>query len=1447
VEDHLQSVAVLKKQEIEKWVHHLKHAIAWQASSPQMIRDAATLCNYSAGDPEYLAAHDSLVAEFGRIEDLQQISALFFLNSASGQIIASSDTSREGQFRNNEPWFIQGKTSTYVSGIFHSLSLGHPTMIITAPVTDIHGQLMGVIGGHANLHELSEVMLERIGLGETGETYLVNQNNLLLSESRFVPGVVFKKWIFTEGVSRALEGESGVGLYLDYRDEPVIGAYCWMEDRRIVLLAEIDQAEAFASVTALRNTILWVGVCVAVLVGLIGSLVARTITKPLHQLVMGANEIGRGNLDHRIETGTRDELGKLAAAFNDMASNRKQTEEEIRQSEARLKFLTENMADIVWMVDLNFRTTYVSPSINKVLGFTPEERKEQSLEEMMPPESLKLYEELFVREFDKEENRETDLERYITTTVEYYHKDGSTIWLESTMKWIRDTKGDIIGIHGVSRDISERKRREEEIRARHAELSALYDFSIHMRTAVNIPELLHITLEKTCHLFHVEDGAVTLLSPDRNQFAFTLGKGIWKVSIDQPFPVDQGISGLVLKTGKYYVTEDYSSDTYALALASGHQKKIGPAVAVPLASDKELMGVLVVSRRQGGAECRPFSQPEVNLLNTICEIAGNALHRLKLYEEVKQAESNYRSIFNNVSEGIFQRKPDGCFLRVNPAMARILGFASPEELLSSSVEIAEKYFLEPEQCYEYIRQMNENGLVKDFEFQVYREDGAAIWVSESSQAVKDDEGNIQYYEGICIDITEKKQAEDLMRVERKQLLSIFESIDEAIYVADPVTHEVLYANSALRNLFGAEPVGKVCYDFFQHKNTPCEFCTNDIILKKKGEPYHWEYENPVLNKAFMCCDKIIKWSDGRDVRFEMAIDITDRMRAEEEKQKLAEELQSLNETLEKQIRNRTKRLAEAMQATEAANRAKSDFLASMSHELRTPLNAIIGFSEVLADKSFGELNNRQKRYVDNILTSGRHLLDLINDILDLSKVEAGKMELELTEISIEEVLSDSLIMIKEKAYEHGIRLNVDIPQGLSGFKMEADERKLKQVLFNLLSNAVKFTPDSGDISVSARRLSFNNGYWQDQNGQKTAFPIASGKEPMTHKNFLEISVADTGIGIAPEDQERVFSEFEQIDSSYARQQAGTGLGLSLTQKLVELHGGIIRLQSEGENKGSTFTFWLPEIVIGKTEKKPSDMAGSVFETENGEKLPALVVEDNPQAAELLCGVLAEAGFSATVALDGEKALEVLKTLKPCVILLDILLPEMSGWQVLEAVKSQPETRDIPVIVVSITEDRKLGFSRGVLEWFVKPVDRGALIKALRKAKTKGGASCRVVLVIDDDPNMVELTEDILRSEGYTVLSALGGREGINKAVQKAPDVILLDLMMPGMTGFEVIERLQRKDETRNIPIMVYTSKDLTAAERDLLNRTACAVIAKADGEELLLEMLYQTVKNIKEE
>lgn len=467
-------------------------------------------------------------------------------------------------------------------------------------------------------------------------------------------------------------------------------------------------------------------------------------------------------------------------------------------------------------------------------------------------------------------------------------------------------------------------------------------------------------------------------------------------------------------------------------------------------------------------------------------------------------------------------------------------------------------------------------------------------------------------------------------------------------------------------------------------------------------------------------------------------------RQAEELQQKGEELAMQNEELKSQteeLRSQQRELEQKNLEIKRANQAKSEFLANMSHELRTPLNSIIGFSEVLEDKSFGELNEKQEKYIRNIHSSGKHLLQLINDVLDLSKVEAGKIVLQYEEFSISEILRSIKTVVKTAVDKKNLSFDMEIDEHLTS--VNADKQKFWQIMINLLSNAIKFTPQGGKIKVVAKGID----------------------------RILQVSVTDTGIGIKPEDQSRIFTRFQQINSKATREYAGTGLGLALTKKFVEMHGGKIWVESEF-GKGSTFTFTIPLRPESGTPHK------KMIPLESGEKrgkFPLiLVVEDDPQSSDLLKSYLTQEGYTVTTACNGNEALDKAKELIPMVIILDITLPGENSWKVVAKLKEMPETKDIPVIVVSIPEEKERGFSLGAVDYLVKPINKEELIRTLKRhglTARPEGSPIRI-LVIDDEPKTVELIATFLDTEGYCVRKAYGGQEGIDLAAGQEHDLII---------------------------------------------------------------------------
>lgn len=507
---------------------------------------------------------------------------------------------------------------------------------------------------------------------------------------------------------------------------------------------------------------------------------------------------------------------------------------------------------------------------------------------------------------------------------------------------------------------------------------------------------------------------------------------------------------------------------------------------------------------------------------------------------------------------------------------------------------------------------------------------------------------------------------------------------------------------------------------------------------------------------------------------------------------------------------RTKQLLEAA-------RLKTQFLANMSHELRTPLNSIIGFGELLMDGLVGQLNEKQTHYIKIIHSSGVHLLRLINDILDFSKLEAGMLEVFNEPTDLREVVEDVLRVYSVIAERKEIEIHVDIPPQMP--LLLTDRRKLTQIIDNLLSNAVKFT-DQGCVEVAVTRR----------------------KDDM-----LEVTVSDTGIGMEPQELAHIFDPFRQLDASTTRRHQGTGLGLTLVKKLLEIQNGTIEVQSS-PSKGSRFTFRLPFV-----EFKPEKPRKAAKRDELVHRLPAagerpiLVVEDNPLAANLMSVWLSEAGYKVEVASTGEEALQKAVTLRPAVITLDILLPQMDGWRVLHRLKEMPEIKDTPIIVISIVEDKSFGLSLGAVDYMVKPVSRSNLISKIERL-TKSVPRPGRLLVIEDNPADISLIEEILRLDGYEVLKATSGVDGLKAARSEKPDLVILDLMMPDLDGFDVMRLLESDEATRRLPIIILTAKDLTQIDRANLGANIRDIFGKAQlNRDSLRQKIAQLLSHPKEE
>ncbi|MEO8621221.1 MAG: PAS domain S-box protein [bacterium] len=796
--------------------------------------------------------------------------------------------------------------------------------------------------------------------------------------------------------------------------------------------------------------------------------------------------------------------------------------------------------------------------------------------------------------------------------------------------------------------------------------------------------------------------------------------------------------------------------------------------------------------------------------------------RKRAEEALLKAGALQSAIFNSANFSSIATDAKGVIQIFNVGAERMLGYTAaevmnkitpadisdPQEVIARATALSQALGTPITPGFEALVFKASRGIEDIYELTYIRKDRSRFPAVVSVTALRDAQDAIIGYLLIGTDNTARKQIEEermkldqRLRDQHFYTRSLIESNIDALMTTDPrgIITDVNKQTEALTGCTRDELIGAPFKNYFTDSSR-AEAGINRVL--NEGKVTNYELTARARDGKLTVVSYNATTFHDRDRRlqgvFASARDMTDLKRIEQALQQKNVEL-------------------------EDASRMKSEFLANMSHELRTPLHAIIGFSEVLKDGMMGEMTDQQRGFISDIFSSGKHLLSLINDILDLSKVEAGKMTLDVEPVDVPSLFANSLSIIREKAAVRRIRLSMKSQNEIG--TVHADARKVKQIVYNLLSNAVKFAVEGGDVTLHASRVPREAVSQLAADCMGRTFPLAESD----FEEFLEITVTDTGIGISPEGLERLFKPFSQIDSGLARKFEGTGLGLAMVKQLAELHGGAVAVESE-VGKGSCFTVWLPLRAVENQTHTPVRMLDAVPVEAFAGTRTALVVEDDFKSADLIRVQLEAEGFMVLHATSAKSALELASRQPLTLITLDVMLPNMEGWDLLARLKQIPELSRIPVVIISIVADASKGFSLGAAAVMQKPISRQELYDALVGLGLfpLGQDQTLKILVVDDEPKAVELIALRIQGLASTVLRAYGGREAIDAARRELPDLIVLDLMMPDVNGFDVVTALQEQADTARIPVLVVTAKHITFEDRVKLNGYVMSIMEKAD-------------------
>jgi PAS domain S-box-containing protein len=969
----------------------------------------------------------------------------------------------------------------------------------------------------------------------------------------------------------------------------------------------------------------------------------------------------------------------------------------------------------------------------------------------------------------------------------YFRKDGSRFPAVVSVTALRDASEAIIGYLLIGTDNTARKEAEEALLKAGALQGAIFNsanFSSIATDAKGVIQIFNVGAERM--LGYAAADVVNKITPADISDPEEVIARAQALSVELGTTIAPGFEALVFKASRGI------EDIYELTYFRKDGSRFPAVVSVTALRDarEAIIGYLLI-----GTD------------NTARKQAEEALLKAGALQRAIFNSANFSSIATD-AKGVIQIFNVGAERMLGYAAAEVMNKITPADISDPGEVIARAGALSLElgttiaPGFEALVFKASRGIEDIYELTYIRKDGSRFPAIVSVTALRDATDAIIGYLLIGTDNTARKEVEatqalldQRLRDQQFYTRSLIESNIDALMTTDPqgIITDVNQQMIALTGRTRDELIGAPCKNFF---TDPAAAAAAIKRVLSENKVSNLELTVRALNGEETVVSYNAATFHDRDRKlqgvFAAARDVTELKRFERTLKEKNVELQH-------------------------ASRMKSEFLATMSHELRTPLNAIIGFSEALKDGLIGPTTDTQQEYITDIFSSGQHLLSLINDILDLSKVEAGMMVLELEAVNLKELLTNSLTIVREKAAAQSITL--DLETGEDFGSLELDMRKTKQVVYNLLSNAVKFSPSSSRVALRARRVpraavGILPGTWPSH-----TFPLAKNE----YEDFLEISVEDAGIGISRPNMQKLFQAFSQIDSSLARKFEGTGLGLAMVKLLAELHGGTVAVAS-AEGQGARFVVWLPlrPALEPDATQTLGQRLGAVAQLK--ERI-ALVVENDEMSADLVRLLLEAEGFTVLLAPSAEAALVMATRQVLSLITLDIQLPGIDGWEFLLRIRKMKGLSHVPVVVIAGVTDANMTLTDGAASVLQKPIRRAQLKSTLADLGLHASqGQTFTVLVVDDDPKAVEVIAAFLPAPTYNVLRAYGASEAVGIAQRQRPDLILLDLVMPGMSGFELVQTLQRTPSTAHIPIVVVTAKQITATDREALRSNSGAVL-----------------------